>query len=368
MGYHTGSIGWFKRTLDMARLNGVEHAFPESYLDSIEKMCEVPFKLGLPDGTSTQFGDSWKGEPGRLWSSLKEWGEVFKRDDFLYVASEGKEGKAPDSTAFALKSSGFYSMRSSWNKDAVCLVLKCGPNGGGHCQPDNGTFELYAGGRTLMPDAGSYIYSGDPEGRAWFRQTKVHQTLTLNGENSAYAPSLRLWKPGNDMDVLVVENASYPELTHRRAVFFVDKKYFLIVDDAIGNATGDIDVHFQFAPGDAVYDSANYSVQTSFNDGWNLMVRANSQEAMQLDEEEGWVSFVYTKKEKRPAFRYRINKSTPDAVRFVTLVIPYGGKQSPSIEAQVSSDSRPGGKTLDLTVVADGVAKEIRCVIPEAPH
>ena len=86
-----------------------------------------------------------------------------------------------------------------------------------------------------MPDAGCYIYSGDPEGRAWFRQTKVHQTLTLGGEDSRYNPRLLLWQPGDDLDVLVVENGSYDNLTHRRTVFFVDKRYFVIVDDAIGN-------------------------------------------------------------------------------------------------------------------------------------
>jgi hypothetical protein len=152
-----------------------------------------------------------------------EWAQKFDRDDFLFFATDGKKGKKPDSTAYALPQSGLYSMRSDWDKNAVSLVLKCGPDGGGHSQPDNGTFELYAGGRNLMPDAGSFIYSGDPEGRAWFRQTKVHQTLTLNGENSKYAPKLLLWDPGVKTDILVVENQSYEDLSHRRSVFFVDK-------------------------------------------------------------------------------------------------------------------------------------------------
>src|SRR5690606_1247838 len=47
MGYHTGSIGWFKRTLDLAAMNGHQGAFPESYVQKVEKMCEVPFKLGF---------------------------------------------------------------------------------------------------------------------------------------------------------------------------------------------------------------------------------------------------------------------------------------------------------------------------------
>ena len=359
MGYHTGSIGWFKRTLDLANLNGMGSAFPQSYKEVIERMCEVPYKLGLPDGSTTQFGDSWTGEPGRIWPMLKEWGELYQRDDFLYVASQGKEGKEPDATAFALEKSGLYSMRSGWNKEAICLVLKCGPDGGGHSQPDNGTFELYAGGRHLMPDAGSYIYSGDPEGRAWFRQTKVHQTLTLNGANSAYAPKQLLWKAGKDLDLLVVENASYPDLTHRRAVFFVDKRYFVIVDEAFGPGTGDVDIHFQLAPGTAVYDSSRFAVRSDFKEGWNVLVQSSPQHGMQLSEEEGWVSFIYTQKEMRPAFRYRLKKTSPEGVRFVTIVAPYKGEASPQISAQLAGNPKAGASELELKVTAGGKARTL---------
>lgn len=337
MGYHIGCIGWFTRTYDLAAMNGITGVFPESYTEKVEKMCEVPMKLGLPDGSSTQFGDSWKGSPGNLWRSLKSWGDLYNRKDFTYVATEGKEGSPPDSTAYALPFSGLYSMRSGWDRDAVCLVLKCGPDGGGHCQPDNGTFELYAGGRGLMPDGGSYIYSGDPENRNWFRQTKVHQTLTLNNANTTYSPKLLLWKPGKNLDILVVENAGYKNLTHRRSVFFVDKRYFVIVDEAYGDGTGDTDIHFQFAPGNAVFDKDNFSVRTDFAEGWNVLVRSMRQDEMTLNEEEGQVSFVYTKKEPRPAFSYRVHKSTPaQVVRFVTVVVPYAGSE-PQISAEYSA-------------------------------
>ena len=67
IGYHIGAIGWFMRTLDMANMNGQKDAFPPSYLQTIEKMCAVVMKLGLPDGSKTQFGDSWTGKPGDNW-------------------------------------------------------------------------------------------------------------------------------------------------------------------------------------------------------------------------------------------------------------------------------------------------------------
>ncbi len=365
MGYHLGCIRWFMRTFELARMNGLDGAFPETYLQIVERMCEVPMKLGLPDGTNVQFGDAWAGKPGQHSDRFLEWADFFDRPDFLYLATNGRKGEKPASTAYALKKSGLYSMRSDWMKDAVCLVLKCGPDGGGHCQPDNGTFDVYAGGRNLMPDAGSYIYSGDPEGRAWFRQTKVHQTLTLNGENSAYAPKLLLWKPGEEMDILVVENKSYEDLTHRRSVFFVDKRYFIVVDDAIGQATGNVDIHFQLAPGagdapassaDRIFDRENNSVRSGFREGWNIFIRAGLNDGVKLEEEEGWVSFEYTKKQPRPAFRFRQEKSQNQRqIHFVTLVVPYE-REVPEIEiTRVEGES---GKT-EIEVLENGERRVI---------
>jgi len=355
MGYHLGCIHWFLRTYELANLNNLDTAFPESYLDKVEKMCEVPMKLCLPDGTNVQFGDAWRGSPGQHKDKFLEWAEFFDRDDFLYLTTDGKEGTPPKQTAFALKESGLYSMRSGWNKDAVCLVLKCGPDGGGHCQPDNGTFVVYAGGRNFTPDAGSYIYSGDPEGRKWFRQTKVHQTLTLNGENSDYAPKQLLSKPGDDTDILVVENQSYENLTHRRSVFFVEKSYFIVVDDAIGSATGNVDIHFQLAPGgDAIFNRVSNSVRSDFKDGWNIFIRTNPQKGLKLEKEEGWVSFKYTKKQPRPAFRYRMEKNNANQpVRFITLVAPYE-KEVPEI--QITNFMEESGK-MKIEVLENGERK-----------
>lgn len=215
-----------------------------------------------------------------------------------------------------------------------------------------------------MPDAGSYIYSGDPEGRNWFRQTKVHQTLTLNGENSQYAPKLLLWEPGNDLDILVVENASYPELKHRRSVFFVDKRYFIIIDEALGEATGDIDLHFQLAPGKAVFDNEKFTVRSDFSDGWNIMVQTLKQENMKLVEEEGQVSFRYTVKEPRPAFCYNIKKERKDQkVRFITVVAPYKGSQ-PEIKVKPAGMSQTGNSNILLKVRSCRISRQIGYILP----
>lgn len=359
MGYHIGCIRWFYRTYEFAALNGRANAFSEHYLTRLEQMCEVPLKLGLPDGTNAQFGDAWRGKPGQHRDRFVQWAEIFGRQDFLYLGTDGAQGSPPSETAFALPISGLYSMRSDWDKDAIAMVLKCGPDGGGHCQPDNGTFVIYAGGKNLTPDAGSFIYSGNPEGRAWFRQTKIHQTLTLNGQNSAYEPKLIFWEPGQNDDILVVENESYPGLTHRRAVFFVDKKYFVVVDDAYGATEGEVDIHFQFAPGEVIFDTINLSARTAFKDGWNLHIRSATPNKTSMSKEEGQVSFVYTQKEPRPAFRFRKIKQPNRGIRFITILTPYH-KDLPLYDAAVSGTTGIGGDDLEINVGVHGSEKILR--------
>lgn len=359
-GYHTGSIGWFLRSYEMAKLNGLERMFSDNYLSLIEKMCEVPMKLAFPDGTTPQFGDAWTGKPGQYHKQLERWGELFGRPDFLYVATDGTQGQRPTETAFAYKESGLYSMRSGWTPDAISLVLKCGPDGGGHSQPDNGTFELYAGGRNLTPDSGSFIYSGDPENRAWFRQTKVHQTLTLNGENAAYAPKLLLWQPGTEVDILVVENQSYEGLAHRRAVLFVDKRYVVIIDEAIGKAGGTLDLNFQLAPGPAELDSKSLSAQTLFEDGYNLWINTLPQKEIEMKEAEGQVSFIYTQKEPRPAFSFQVEKKQgTNGYRFATVLIPFKDDR-PDVSVRLLGNPKIGSNRMELEVTEDGRTKTIR--------
>ncbi len=241
-------------------------------------------------------------------------------------------------------------------------MLKNGPDGGWHCHPDNGTFELYAGGRRLMPDSGTYIYSGDAEAEAarrWFRQTRVHQTLTLNGEDTAYRPKLLKWQPGETRDSLVVENAGYPNLTHRREVFFVHKRFFVIIDEANGVGTGAVDVHFQLLPCTPVVDTAALTFRTAFPAGGNVLVQALPQPGLALEPEEGWVSYEYLKREPRPAFRYRLQKAGAPAVRFVTLVIPFNGPTPPAAEVRLLDNPANGASALRVEVRVGEIREEI---------
>jgi heparan-sulfate lyase len=187
----------------------------------------------------------------------------------------------------------------------------------------------------------------------------------LNGENSKYAPKLLVWKPGENLDILVVENQSYAYLAHRRSVFFVDKKYFVIVDEAIGNANGDVDIHFQLAPGAgvAISNRDSFSVHTNFENGWNVFVKTQKQAGLTLEEEEGQVSFLYTKKEPRPAFCYRLKKSAEkEKLHFVTLVIPFE-KEAPEIK--ITRTAIESGK-MEIEVFENGEKRRLFYTVASA--
>lgn len=155
----------------------------------------------------------------------------------------------------------------------------------------------------------------------------------------------------------MVENAGYPDLIHRRALFFVDRKYFVIVDEAFGEGNGNVDIHFQFAPGAASFDYQQLTARTAFREGWNVLVQTVAQDGLKMEEEEGQVSFIYTKKEPRPAFRYRLRKETR-GVRFVTVVAPFSG-EAPDIKAKILGKPEIGGSRITLKVSENGRSKRI---------
>ncbi|MFI4910181.1 MAG: heparinase II/III family protein [Sedimentisphaeraceae bacterium JB056] len=346
--YHSGAINTFLNAFTIAGSNGYTGEFPESYSDTIEKMIVANYVFSLPDFTVAQFGDAWKGGQDKLSNYFRKWADAYDRDDFLYFATKGSEGKAPQQTSIALKNGGFYTMRNGWGQNATAMILKCGPEGYFHAQPDNGSFELYAKGRHFMPDSGCFIYSGNDKERNWFRRTASHQTLTLNNENIACKPNLLLWNTSDELDVLVIENQSYKDLKHRRAVFF-NKDFFVIVDDAIGKAEGDLRLHYAFEPCKAVFE--DLAARTDFEQGANLLVAGLPQGGLTLEQEDGWVSYEYGKKTARPAFAYSIHKSTQDAVRFVTVVLPYETLEVPQVS--IESLSEAGGKHAEVSIAID---------------
>lgn len=325
--YHLAAINIFCKALSMADVNGFRNEFPQGYLDTIESMIMFYMNICFPDYTNPCFSDAKLSDKREMTKNYREWSKLFPANKaILYFATEGKEGQLPENLSKGYLKSGFFVFRNSWGPEATQMVVKAGPKAFWHCQPDNGTFELWFNGKNLFQDSGSYVYAGEGEvmeQRNWFRQTMVHNTLTLNHKNLETTESVtKLWNPEGNIQLLVTENPSYEDLKHRRSIFFVDNTYFVIVDEAVGDAKGNVNLHFQMPNGKVDNDRETMSFRTQFEDGSNMKLQCFGPDGMTMRKEEGWISTAYRKRVKRINTSFNVKKENSDAVRYITIIYP----------------------------------------------
>ena len=199
------------------------------------------------------------------------------------------QGKTPGNDIKVFGDAGYYVMRNGWEPSSTVMIFSNNKSNDistdlerwSHNQPDNGTFELYINKRNFFPDSGVYSYeyntnTDSGKARLWFRNSENHNTLTLGKvtEGNRYASDFK-YAAGKllkaDADVLVFENQGYDNLKHRRTVFYVDKSYFVLVDEGIGEATGDLHLNFNLCENkdNVVLDAEQKGAHTSFADNNN---------------------------------------------------------------------------------------------------
>ena len=355
-GYHLGVL---RDAIEISqRMEAMGVPVSEDYFERIRGMFDYLFWIATPDLGFPMFGDCARPLPSSgdrsswpFYPALTQ-GTEFVGDPKYAARASLDRANLPERGSYAFREAGMYVMRDDWGPDQIYFALHCSPPAiSSHDQPDNGTFELCAFGRWLMTDSGFYTYGHDPEGRAWHRQTRVHQTLTLDGRDSQDDGQLRLWHSGGDFDALVVENHSYEGLTHRRTVWFVDRAFFVLLDEAIGEAEGELDLHFQFALGEAQFDRDRKVAKTLFDDA-NVLIWTPSGAPVTMEEEEGWFAWEYGHRKPRRAFRYRQEQSAPAS--FLTLLVPYRGEETPSVSASLVDDFSVGADRVCVRVQAFG--------------
>ena len=325
--YHLAAINIFCKALNIADLNGFRNEFPQEYLNTIENMIVFYANISFPDYTNPCFSDAKLTNKKEMLKNYRSWSKMFPKNQFIkYLATDGKEGALPEYLSKGFLKSGFFVFRNSWGTDATQMVVKAGPKAFWHCQPDNGTFELWFNGKNLFPDSGSYVYAGEGEvmeQRNWHRQTCVHNTVTLNNKNLDQTESVtKLWQPEGNVQILVTENPSYKNLKHRRSVFFVDNSYFVIVDEMVGSQKGSINLHYQMPKGKIANSREDMTFVTQFEEGSNMKLQCFGPEGMTMKKEPGWCSTAYRKRYNRMNVSFNAKKDSEDAVRYITVICP----------------------------------------------
>jgi heparinase II/III-like protein len=331
--YHLLVLRTFLGVMENARRFGIQ--LPDPDRDRVARACDFAAHCHRPDGSIPALSDS---DTGRYAALLALAARLFRRRDWLYVATQGRRGAPPASGAASFPAGGYFIQRSGWGtartkyEDERYLIFDCGALGdGGHGHYDVLNIEIAAGGRPLLVDPGRFTYHADNAAawRHWFKGTAAHNTVTVDGRDQvAYRPGRprgplpraafggRREFDGLDVIWGDVVSPCY-DAVHQRRILFVAGEYWIVEDRLTAASHHRYDLRFHLAPEAAgravVYGGAH---PAAWSPGLGLVFGSSHE----ISIDEGWVSPAYGI--KRPAPVVVVTERHARDVRFITLLVP----------------------------------------------
>lgn len=367
IGYHRLALELFATATVLCTRQGM--TFPDSYTRHLERMFEFVLSYTKPDGKSPQIGDL---DDGRLQvlESYYQWDRLdhryllalgaalFQREDlkssangfpeecFWLLGEEGLRlfeslGAAETvSRSNAFIDGGYYVMR---NADRYMIIDalpddRCAPYS--HRHNNRLGIEVYAGGRMLIMDPGTYVYTSDKEMRNLFRSTRYHNTVVVDNEEQnrlsddvfTISPDavvkVNAWHNSAVHDFFDAEHDGYRKLKepvmHRRKVYFNKSSgYWIIRDYLEGKGLHKIDLYFHLCPC-RVAQKGNIAYTADDGKG-NVIMAPLSKDGIAVNLGNGNVSPGYGIKTEAPVIRFSKDGVLP--LVFTTLIYPFAGDE-----------------------------------------
>jgi hypothetical protein len=242
-GYHGVTVQNFLGPVNLVPLTGF--AVPKDYTAKMEKMFDYFLFSMQPTRRTPALNDSGAGAMER-W--METGSKLFpSREDFRWVATEGKEGKAPAQTSYQFPYAGQFFLRSGWDRNALWLCLDGGPFGFGHQHEDKLGVTLTAFGKSLLVEGGVYTYDAS-DWRRYVLSGRAHNVVFVDGleQNRRKEPKEsyvvktalpHVWESNDTFDhVSAVYDEGWGPKSERkvrqtRHVFFVKPNLFVIADE-----------------------------------------------------------------------------------------------------------------------------------------
>jgi len=233
LGYHLFVLQFYLLVGIVARHIAVE--LPRYFWTRLETMLEFAGVLSEGGDRLPMFGDcddgyvlDLGGPRGEVRSLLAVGAVLFDRSDFKTWAKQysqparwllGCEGRkrfdALDSLGVStqivsrsLPESGYFLIQCG-NRDSddrISVVFDCGELGleplAGHGHADALSFTLRAFGKDVLVDPGTYDYFSYPEWRSYFRSTRAHNTVVIDGQNQSVMLGPFLWGRRADSELI----------------------------------------------------------------------------------------------------------------------------------------------------------------------
>ncbi len=311
-GYELFALQFFLVAGLVGRWTGEE--FPPEYWQRLERMCEFLALLAEGGQQPPMIGDADDGyvldlgeDPGDLREWLAVAAALFDRPDFRNAAGgvgetarwllgqqslphlAGMSGheQPPVLTSRAVPHSGYYLLQAGQGAESISAVFDCGPLGMGplaaHGHADALSFVLRAYGVDVLVDPGTYDYFSYPRWRRYFRSTRAHNTVVIDGADQsemlgpflwgrrAQASCLE-WLPSEIGGKVIAEHDGYTHLRdpvlHRRTLQLDGPERTLVcVDQILTRGRHEVSLQFHLAEQCSVRSTGPHSFEVDAGPG-----------------------------------------------------------------------------------------------------
>ncbi|MBZ4415174.1 alginate lyase family protein [Myxococcus sp. RHSTA-1-4] len=339
----------------------------------IRQMLRYATHITLPDGDIPMIGSSVERNIRRSQDTPLYQQMAAMDPGFAWVLSAGTAGTPPPETRVLFPSSGQAVLRSSFGsaknfKMQTHVIFDVGPYRTLHSHLDALAVQLYSAGRTLLPDSGHFTNEPETDGYDYFRGTRSHNTVVVDGgdqrEGTARA-GLSTGGPPGSWAYQSGSHALYDGVVHKRAVALLRQDLVLVIDELASDTLHTYDQVWHLPPEadlqvDRLRTRALDSVtgrpllviqQVLTASGMTLGVRKGHAAPM-----EGWHSAKF--EQKVPSFTLRYRRTATKRVQFATLLASGAFAEATSLPALVERTARgyvatvciPDGRGYRLTL------------------
>jgi hypothetical protein len=226
--YHCYAADFYLQAMLLANRN--RFVFPEWMWKSLARMFDLVSHITRGDGTIPLLGDDDGGRALSLASQdyrsfrdgLSTAAIQFGRPDFKHQCGEYAEESMwllgqdswkvfdsldshPPVPGYVCPKAGYFIHKFDDRGSDSHLVFDCGSLGmgaAGHGHADALSIVLFTGGTDLLVDPGTGVYNASPEWRDYFRSTRAHNTVVVDGCDQSEPAGTFNWASRASSEVL----------------------------------------------------------------------------------------------------------------------------------------------------------------------
>ena len=339
-------------------LSGLNDGFSDEQIEVL-RMVEFGALVLFPNGNLPAIGDTKFRASGETEKSflaqLVAQGLGTKTAEF--ILTNGQRGNRP-ADAYFYPRSGYaifrpaYSSAIEWKND-ISLVFDFGPSMFSHGHKDAMSFLLYGYGTSLIIDSGGpYNFNKDENSRRIQRglvSSKSHNLVIVDSQDYQDGDTrLIRYQDTKAYSFIEAENSKYLHVTYKRAILLLKPDLVIVIDNLTSSDRREhqYDLLFHFPPNSQI-DLNGDRLNMSTENGSGLHMRVKSSQAIsssiikgQMEPYfQGWATIAHSKKIPAPALQIR-----QEGVHcwYVTLIKPFQGKSSISMNADVTINAEKG--------------------------